>query len=85
MRDSARIDTPAPSSEFDYSTPEAQEALRHVTDLVLEIRQEAVTGPMARKIALYERSLGLAVLPVLLRKAAYLVWRELGRRRAGGQ
>lgn len=53
--------------DFDYSTPEAEEAIRAALALVLELRED-VTGPLARKVALYERTLGLAVIPVLLRR-----------------
>ena len=65
--------------EFDYSTPEAEEAMRAVNALLLEVREE-VTGPLARKAALYERTLGLAVVPVLLRRAI-LDWRSRTRLR----
>jgi len=52
------------------------ESTRRALDLVLEIRQEQI-GPLQRKIDLYERSLGLAVVPVLLRRA----WIVLARTR----
>lgn len=35
---------------FDYSTPEAEEAIRAAIALVLDVREE-VTGPLARKVA----------------------------------
>lgn len=54
--------------DFDYSTPEAEAAIRAALALVLELRED-VTGPLARKVALYERTFGLAVIPVLVRKA----------------
>lgn len=54
--------------EFDYSTPEAEAAIRAALALVLELRED-VTGPLARKVALYERTFGLAVIPVLVRRA----------------
>jgi hypothetical protein len=57
---------------FDYSTPEAIEATQHALDLVLEIREV-----QTRKVLLYERTLGLAVIPVLLRRALI----RLSRRR----
>ncbi len=57
-----------PEDDFDYSTPEAEAAIRAATALILEIREEQ-TSPLARKVALYERTLGLAVIPVLLRRA----------------
>ena len=57
---------------FDYSTPEAEAAMRDAIALVLDIREE-VTRPLARRIAMYERTLGLAVVPVLLRRAALAI------------
>ena len=54
--------------DFDYSTPEAEAAIRAALALVLELRED-VTGPLARKVALYERTFGLAVIPVLVRRA----------------
>lgn len=60
--------SPRPRKDFDYSTPEAEEALRAAMDLVLAIRRER-TSPLAKKVALYERTLGLAVVPVLIRRA----------------
>jgi hypothetical protein len=54
--------------DFDFSTPEGEAAIRAALALVLEIR-EIETGPLARKVRLYERTLGLAVIPVLLRQA----------------
>ena len=54
--------------DFDYSTPEAEAAMRAALALVLELRED-VTGPLARKVALYERTIGLAVIPVLVRRA----------------
>ena len=66
--------------EFDYSTPEAQRALEDASALVLEIREEC-TGPLARKVALYERTLGLAVIPVLVRRSLRVLARSMGPRR----
>jgi hypothetical protein len=66
-----------PETEVDFSTPEAQEAVRSAIALVLEVRNE-VTRPLARKVELYERTLGLAVIPVLLRR---LVLTVIGRLR----
>ncbi|MEZ5124793.1 MAG: hypothetical protein R2826_00895 [Thermoleophilia bacterium] len=71
----------APPSDFDYSSPEALAALRDVTALILEIRDE-YAGSTARKVNLYERSLGLAVIPLLLRRAALRACQA--RRRHGG-
>lgn len=66
--------------DFDYSTPEGQAALHGALDLVLEIRNEQ-SGPMLRKIALYERTLGLAVVPVLARRALIVLARKRSARR----
>lgn len=62
--------------DFDYSTPEAQQALEGVTQLILDIRQEYV-GSISRRVALYERTLGLAVIPVLVRRAVIIARRRL--------
>jgi len=40
-------------------------------DLAAEIRRELVCGGLSRKMALYERSLGFAVIPVMLRRVGY--------------
>jgi hypothetical protein len=63
--------------DFDYSTPEAQAAMVGITSLIRELQ-----GEIDRKTLLYERTLGLAVAPVLARRAAivlfrrYRVWRQ---------
>ncbi len=67
---------------FDYSTPEAEEAMRIAIELVLDIREE-VTRPLARKIAIYERTLGLAVVPLLLQRAALAILKRRPLRRSG--
>ena len=54
--------------DFDFSTPEGEAAIRAAMALVLEVRSTE-TSPSARKVRLYERTLGLAVIPVLLRRA----------------
>jgi len=72
------------SGDFDYSTPEGQAALQAVADIVLEIRDEYM-GPTARKIALYERTLGLAVVPVLIRRALIVLRRKAGRGARGAR
>lgn len=60
-----RLSEPSgPEDEFDFSTPEGEEAIRVANALVLEVAR-----PLARKIALYERTLGLAVVPMLVRRA----------------
>lgn len=66
--------------DFDYSTPESQQALEQVTSLILEIREEH-NGPMARRVALYERTLGLAVIPVLIRRAIIVLSRKVRKQR----
>jgi len=65
-------------ADFDYSTPEAQEALAGVTELILEMHTET-----KRKTVLYERTLGLAVIPVLLRRAALILYRRTRQWRQG--
>jgi len=55
--------------DFDYSTPQAEAAIRAANAMVLELAR-----PLARKVALYERTLGLAVIPVLLRRAILGWW-----------
>ena len=77
MDDPARNDADASGRDFDYSTPEAQEALRNVSDLILEIRQEVKDNAVERRVALYERTLGLAVIPVLLRRAVIVLRRKI--------
>jgi hypothetical protein len=82
----------APADEFDYSTPEAQAALEGMSELVLEIRQEIArqvrlpagpSGGYERKVRRYERTLGLAVIPVLLRRAAIRMYQRIRQRRQG--
>lgn len=65
-------------TDFDYSTPEALRALEGVTDLVFDIDHE-----VRRKAELYEKTLGLAVIPVLLRRAALVTYRKVRQRRQG--
>lgn len=67
-----------PAADFDYSTPEAQAALAGITDLILEMQPE-----IDRKTVLYERTLGLAVAPVLARRAAIMLYRRIRTRRQG--
>jgi len=43
-----------------------------VTDLIIEMQKE-----IGRKTLLYERTLGLAVAPVLLRRAAIVLYRRV--------
>ena len=61
--------------DFDFSTLEAEAAIRAAMALVLEIRRTEMS-PLARKVRLYERTLGLAVAPVLLRRAVLAVKRR---------
>ncbi len=53
--------------DFDFSTPEGEAAIRAAIALVLEVRETEIS-PLARKVRLYERTMGLAVVPVLLRR-----------------
>jgi hypothetical protein len=75
------FDTGTECTEYDFSTPEGQQALAAALDLVLEIRN-GETGPMARRMALYEKTLGAAVIPVLLRRA-FIVLRRRAAKRGG--
>jgi hypothetical protein len=61
-------EAPMLDDDFDFSTPEGEAAIRAAIALVLEVR-ELETSPLARKVRLYERTLGLAVIPVLLVQA----------------
>lgn len=65
--------TEAPNlgNDFDFSTPEGEAAIRAAITLVLEVRE--TESRMARKVRLYERTLGLAVIPVLLRRLVLAV------------
>jgi len=62
---------------LDYASLEGEAAVRAVHDIVLEIRSNT-NGPLARKVRLYEATLGLAVIPVLLRR---LILKLIARRR----
>lgn len=73
-----------PTFDFDFSTPEAEQAVRAAIALVLEVR-ELETSPLARKVRIYERTLGLAVIPVLLRGAFRTAKRRGYFRRRGSQ
>jgi hypothetical protein len=65
----------APGHKLDYSSPEAQKALEDVTALIAEIRDG-----LYRRTTLYERTLGLAVAPVLVRRALIVLRRKVKRR-----
>lgn len=65
-------------ADFDYSTPEAQAAMAGITDLIVEMQKE-----IDRKTLLYERTLGLAVAPVLARRAAIVLHRRFRAWRQG--
>lgn len=73
-----------PRTDPDYSRPEVQAALLIIGDLVLDLRRE--TGEALReanrKVSLYERSLGLLVIPVLLRRAAIVAVRRIRQGRS---
>jgi hypothetical protein len=60
--------------DFDFSTPEGEAAIRAAIGLVLEVRE--AESRLARKVRLYERTLGLAVIPVLLRRTILAVKRR---------
>jgi hypothetical protein len=62
----------------DFASPENLAALPYVIDLILDVRREANAShrELARKVRLYERSLGLLVLPTLIRRAAIAVLRK---------
>lgn len=70
--------------DFDFSTPEGERAIRVAIALVLEVR-ESETSPLARKVRLYERTLGLAVIPVLLRRAFVAAKKRGSLRRRGAR
>lgn len=59
---------------FDFSSPEGQAAISDISDMVMQVRTQHVEV-LERKIALYERSFGLAVIPVLLRRAVIVLVR----------
>ena len=73
------------SADFDYSTPPGREAVSLALDLVLALRQELKADSIERKVALYERTLGLAVIPVLLRRTAIRLRAWLVSHHAGRQ
>jgi hypothetical protein len=71
------------SDPLDYSTRETQEAMKSALGLVLELRDQT-TSPLARKVRLYETTLGLAVIPVLLLRLSRKAWKRarIGRLRS---
>lgn len=73
--------TEGEESAFDFSTPEGIEALKYASSLVLELREELQHDAATRRLHLYERTLGLAVAPVLLRRLII----RIRRARAFGQ
>lgn len=73
-------DPTAKRQPVDASTPEGEMAIHAAIDLILDLREKQV-APLVRKIALYERTLGLAVIPVLIRRAIRHWWTN--RRRPG--
>ena len=64
--------TPPP----DYSSQESEAAVRAALPLILELRQDR-SGSVRRRVALYERTLGLAVIPVLVGRALRSGWRRV--------
>ena len=68
--------------DFDFSTPEAEAAIRAAIALVLEVRRTE-TSPLAWKVRLYERTLGLAVIPMLLGRTIRAVKRRAFSLRRG--
>jgi hypothetical protein len=72
---------PAFDDEIDLSSPEAERVLQAVSRLLLEVRQD-IDGRLARRVRLYEATLGLAVVPVLLRRGLKKSWAEWRGRRA---
>ena len=81
MSEKSTAESEARLDEFDYSTPEARHAMKVALDLVLEIREErdaTLRGELestkrklekvSRRLALYERTLGLAVVPVRVKR-----------------
>lgn len=75
---------------FDYSTPEAQVVLERLSGILLEIRdddslvRQQIDAHAERKLALYERTLGLAVVPVLIRRGVRALGRKMRGNRRGG-
>jgi hypothetical protein len=70
------------ATDIDFSTVEGAAAIRAALAMVQEVRDD-VTGPLARRVALYEKTFGLAVVPVLVRRVSIRLWRRwrLGIRR----
>jgi hypothetical protein len=62
-------------NDLDYSSPAAQDSLRDITAFITEVRSN-----LYRRTALYERTLGLAVIPVLIRRALIRLRRRIKRR-----
>ena len=58
-------------------------AIQAAIDLILDLREKQV-APLVRKIAIYERTLGLAVVPVLVRRAIRHWWTHYGKRGGSG-
>ena len=68
MREVRAVDPESMPNDYDFSTPEAEEAIRAMAGVLLEIRHDVDTR-LVRRVRLYERTLGLAVIPVLIRRA----------------
>jgi hypothetical protein len=66
-------------AEVDFSTPEGEAAMRAAIAMVVEVRD--AESKLARKVRLYERTLGLAVIPVLIRRVLLAARRRFSLRR----
>jgi hypothetical protein len=66
--------------EIDYASPEGEQAVRETLDLMIEVRRD-LYGPLARRVRVYERTLGLAVVPMLARRLLGRARRRLGQAR----
>ena len=64
--------------ELDGRDTESEVALEDITALVLDIRRE-----MLQRVRLYEWTLGLAVIPTLIAKGLFLLYRGVKRRSQG--
>ncbi len=66
--------------EFDYADPALENDMMGITALVLTIHAE-----IQKKTVLYERTLGLAVIPSLLRWMAIRAYRKVRAWRQGSR
>ena len=81
--------------DFDYSSPEAQAVLSHFSEMADSIRSESMSrnaeterrlseterrlSETERRLCFYERTLGLAVIPLLVRRELIALGRRLSR------